>query len=172
MKFEDMAQTHTLALLPCISDGIPVFELRQFLPSQIRAISPFVDQLMHFMAKSRSMVGSEIGYFERLDIAIALHEALANAIVHGNQEDPHKRVYVVCRWTPDGEVSITVQDEGRGFDSNAVPDPTSPENRQVNHGRGIYLMKTLMDEVHFERGGALVHMRKQPAGTAAGRKTG
>jgi Histidine kinase-like ATPase domain len=64
--------------------------------------------------------------------------------------------------TTDGEVSITVQDEGRGFDSNAVPDPTSPENRLVELGRGIYLMKTLMDEVRFENGGALVYTRKKP----------
>jgi serine/threonine-protein kinase RsbW len=45
-----------------------------------------------------------------------------------------------------------VQDEGQGFDSNAVPDPITPENRLVNHGRGIYLMTALMDEVRFEQG--------------------
>jgi len=60
----------------------------------------------------------------------------------------------------DGEVSITVRDEGRGFDSNAVPDPTFLENLLFTNGRGIYLMKTLMDEVAFEEGGAVVRMRK------------
>jgi len=95
-----------------------------------------------------------------LDTEIALREALANAIVHGNQEILHKRVYVTCRCTTDGEVSITVEDEGQGFDSEAVLDPTAPENRLLTYGRGIYLMKTLMDEVRFERGGAVVHMRK------------
>jgi anti-sigma regulatory factor (Ser/Thr protein kinase) len=64
----------------------------------------------------------------------------------------------------DGEVSITVRDEGRGFDSNAVPDPTSRENLLFTHGRGIYLMKTLMDEVSFEEGGSVVRMRKNSNG--------
>ncbi|QNI34246.1 ATP-binding protein [Alloacidobacterium dinghuense] len=172
-ELEEMTQTHTLSLLPCISHGVFFVELRQSFPSQVQAISPFVERLIHFIAKARSLVGSEIGYFDRLDIGIALHEALANAIVHGNQEDPDRRVYIVCRCTTGGEVSITVQDEGRGFDSKVVPDPTTPENRLVKHGRGIYLMKMLMDEVRFERGGALVYMRKKPrAGTAGERKAG
>lgn len=173
MEFKDMAQTHTLSLLPCISHGIFFVELRQSFSSQIQAISPFVERLMHFIAKARSLVGSEIGYFDRLDIGIALHEALANAIVHGNREDPDKCVYVVCRCTTGGELSITVQDEGRGFDSNRVPDPTAPENQLVKHGRGIYLMKMLMDEVRFENGGALVYLRKRSnAGLTAEKKAG
>jgi anti-sigma regulatory factor (Ser/Thr protein kinase) len=61
----------------------------------------------------------------------------------------------------------------QGFDSNEVPDPTTPENRLVKHGRGINLMRTLMDEVRFEQGGALVYMRKKPnAGSDAERKAG
>jgi serine/threonine-protein kinase RsbW len=60
-----------------------------------------------------------------------------------------------------GEVSISVRDEGRGFNPNQVPDPTAPENRLFTHGRGIYLMKNLMDEVSFEDNGAVVRMRKR-----------
>jgi len=56
---------------------------------------------------------------------------------------------------------ITVQGEGRGFDRNKVPDPTKPENRLLTHGRGIYLMTTLTDEVSYEDSGAVVHMRKK-----------
>ena len=134
--------------------SVPFVELRQSLPSQIAIISPFVDQLMHFIARFRNPDGSE------LDLETALHEALANAIVHGNREDPRKLVWVVCRCTTDGEVSLMVQDEGQGFDTATVLDPTTPENRLLPHGRGIYLMKTLMDEVCFEQGGALVFMRK------------
>jgi serine/threonine-protein kinase RsbW len=93
------------------------------------------------------------------------------SIVHGNQENPRKLVCVACRCTTDGEVSLTVQDEGQGFDTAAVLDPTSPENRLLAHGRGIYLMKTLMDEVCFEEGGAVVHMHKASnARPRAGRK--
>jgi serine/threonine-protein kinase RsbW len=134
--------------------SVPFVELRQSLPSQIAIISPFVDQLMHFIARFRTPDGSEVS------IETALHEALANAIVHGNHEDPRKRVCVACRCTTDGEVSLTVQDEGQGFDTAAVLDPTAPENRLLQHGRGIYLMKTLMDDVCFEQGGAVVHMHK------------
>ncbi|HEY4049236.1 MAG TPA: ATP-binding protein, partial [Acidobacteriaceae bacterium] len=139
-----MIHKQALSLSPQTFQSVPFVELRQSLPSQVTLIPPFVDQLMRFIAKCRNKEDSE------LEIETALREALANAILHGNQEDPHKRVYVTCRCTTDGEVSITVQDEGQGFDSNAVPDPTTPENRLVKHGRGIYLMKTLMDEVRFE----------------------
>ena len=134
--------------------SVPFVELRQSLPSQIAVISPFVHQLMYFIARFRTPDGSE------LNIETALHEALANAIVHGNQEDPRKLVCIACRCTTDGEVSLAVQDEGQGFDTAAVLDPTTPENRLLSHGRGIYLMKTLMDDVCFEQGGAVVHMRK------------
>jgi serine/threonine-protein kinase RsbW len=109
---------------------------------------------MRFIARFRNPDGSEV------DIETALHEALANAIVHGNQEDPRKLACVVCRCTTDGEVSLTVQDEGQGFDTAAVLDPTTPENRLVPHGRGIYLMKTSMDEVRFGQGGRVVYMHK------------
>ena len=162
-----MTHKQAISLTPQTFRSVPFVELRQSLPSQVALISPFVDQLMHFIAKCRNKEDRE------LDIEMALREALANAIVHGNQEDPHKRVHVTCRCTTDGEVSMTVQDEGQGFDSNAVPDPTTPENRLVKHGRGIYLMKTLMDEVCFERGGAVVSMRKKPnAGSAGERRAG
>ena len=83
-----MAQTHTLTLLPCTSDDVSFVEVRQSFPSQIHAISPFVDQLMSFITKPRNKNGSET------DIEMALIEALENAVVHGNCEDPHKRVYV------------------------------------------------------------------------------
>jgi serine/threonine-protein kinase RsbW len=61
----------------------------------------------------------------------------------------------------DGEVLVTVEDEGSGFRSDVVPDPTSPDNLLRTHGRGLYLMRTLMDEVNFEQGGSVVHMRKR-----------
>jgi serine/threonine-protein kinase RsbW len=93
------------------------------------------------------------------DVEIALREALANAIIHGNHENPGKHVRVRCRCEP-SEISIAVKDEGRGFDINKIADPTAPENTGFVHGRGIYLMKMLMDEVRFEEGGVAVHMRK------------
>jgi serine/threonine-protein kinase RsbW len=161
-----MANAQAFSLTPQAFRSVPFVELRQCLPSQIAIISPFIDQLMHFIARFRTPDGSE------LNIETALHEALANAIVHGNQEDPSKLVCVACRCTTDGEVSLTVQDEGQGFDTAAVLDPTTPENRLLPHGRGIYLMKTLMDDVCFEQGGAVVYMHKASnASPSAARKS-
>jgi anti-sigma regulatory factor (Ser/Thr protein kinase) len=104
-----------------------------------------------------------------MDIEMALREALANAAVHGNHEDRRKHVHVRCRCKADGDVSIVVQDGGQGFDPNAIPDLTSPQAIESSHGRGIYLMRSLMDEVHFDRGGAVVHMRKKSGSTGSNR---
>jgi serine/threonine-protein kinase RsbW len=126
-----MVHKQAFSLSPQTLRSLPFVELRQSLPSQVALISAFVDQLMRFIANCRNQEDSV------LEIEIALREALANAIVHGNQEDPHKQIHVACRCATDGEVSITVGDEGQGFDSNAVPDPTTPENLLAKHGRGI-----------------------------------
>ena len=137
----------------------PCIELKRSLPSEVAAISPFVDKLMLLFRKCGCVPEGES------DVEIALREALANAIIHGNHENPGKHVHVRFRCNPD-EVSIAVKDEGQGFDINTITDPTGPENIGSVHGRGIYLMKAVMDEVRFEQGGVVVHMRKS-AGQAA-----
>ena len=164
MESAAMADIQSLALLPRNPHSGPFIELRQSLPSKAAAISPVVDQLMRFILKFRSADGTEA------DIEMALHEALANAVIHGNGENSCKRIYVEGRCYMDGEVSITVRDEGRGFDSSAVPDPTFLENLLLAHGRGIYLIKTLMDEVSFQEGGAVVLMRKRSNAKSAERR--
>ena len=156
-----MVHTQSLSLLPRNAHSSPFIELRQSLPSKVAVISPFVDQLMRFILNFRSADRSET------DIEMALREALANAVIHGNGENSFKRVYVECRCYVNGEVSITVRDEGRGFDWNAIPNPTFRENLLFTHGRGIYLMKTLMDEITFEEGGAVVMMRKNSNANSA-----
>jgi serine/threonine-protein kinase RsbW len=143
-------------------DG-PCVEIELSLPSKVAAISHFVDSLMLLITKCQCARGHE------MDIEIALREALANAAVHGNHEDPRKHVHVRCRCKADEDVSIVVQDEGQGFDPNAVPDPTSAETIESSHGRGIYLMKSLMDEVHFDHSGAVVYMRKKSSSTGSTR---
>src|SRR5216684_4580466 len=137
----------------------PCIELKRSLPSEVAAISPFVDRLMLLFKKCRCVSEGESG------VEIALREALANAIIHGNHENHRKHVHVRCRCKRD-EVSIAVKDEGRGFDINRVGDPTAVENRGSVHGRGIYLMKAFMDEVRFEEGGVVVYMRKRTARAA------
>jgi serine/threonine-protein kinase RsbW len=135
------------------NQGAPCLELERSLPSEVAAISPFVDRLMVLFRKCGCVSQGES------DVEIALREALANAIIHGNHENPRKHVYVRCHCKP-AEVSIAVKDEGRGFELNKIADPTAPENTGAVHGRGIYLMKALMDEVRFEEGGVVVRMRK------------
>jgi serine/threonine-protein kinase RsbW len=136
----------------------PLFHIEQSMRSEVSEISPFVDKLMVFIRKCQCVPGNEF------DVEISLREALANGVIHGNHEDPSKRVYVDLRCVPDKEVSIVVRDQGSGFSGTEIPNPTAAEQLQSMHGRGIYLMKSLMDEVHFERGGTVVHMRKKCAG--------
>ena len=156
----DMAHTKSHSRAANMSPGC----VHRTSSSQVTAISPLVDQLMTFIRNCRKADGSE------LEIETAVREAISNAIIHGNHEDPHKGVHVVCRCNSDGEVLITVRDEGPGFRSDAVPDPTSPENRLSTHGRGIYLMRMLMDEVSFVKGGSVVRMRKKSNAGAAPRR--
>ena len=136
----------------------PHIALECSLPSEVTAISPFVDSLMSLLRNSGCVLEGES------DVEVALREALANAIIHGNREDRRKYVHITCR-CDSNEVSIAVKDEGEGFDVNSVPDPTAPENIGSVHGRGILVMKALMDEVRFEEGGVVVHMRKSAGET-------
>jgi len=138
-------------------DGAPrdvLVEFEYSLLSEVARVSPFVDDVMRSIDIFRMTADIEV------DIEIALREALLNAIIHGNREDPHKHVYVTILCGTEGEVAITIRDEGAGFDSNSVLDPTAPEQVMSAHGRGIYLMRALMDEVSFEEGGTVVYMRK------------
>ena len=84
---------------------------------------------------------------ERLGLAI--REAVANGVQHGNKEIPEKRV-TVSFVLDNEEVSIRIQDEGEGFDLGGLPDPLAPENLFKPRGRGILLMNSFMDEVNFE----------------------
>ena len=131
----------------------PYIALEFSLPSEVTANTPFVDKLT-LLLRNCDCVPEGVS-----DVEIALREALANAIIHGNHEDHRKHVHITCRCEPD-EVSIAVKDEGKGFETNNLPDPTAPENIGSVHGRGIHVMKALMDEVRFEERGAVIHMRK------------
>ncbi len=105
----------------------------------------------------------EIDIDSRQDILVALHESLVNAIVHGNRGDEARSV--VLRLAIDADVlEIRVADEGQGFDPTGVPDPLAPENLAKSSGRGILMMRTVMDGVTFRRlpgGGTEVTMRKR-----------
>jgi serine/threonine-protein kinase RsbW len=125
------------------------------MPTEVRAISPLVDRLMRLIEGSQCVPGKEF------DIELALREALENAVVHGNQEDPERKVHVRCRCQPGKEMSIVVTDQGKGFDFEKTVGNGTTTDPASEHGRGIQLMKAYMDDVYFERGGSEVHMRKR-----------
>ena len=101
-------------------------------------------------------------------IRLALEEALANAVKHGNRYDRAKRITVSAEVDAE-RTAITVVDEGEGFDPGVIPDPTADENLEKPGGRGIMLMRAYMDEVAFNERGNEVRMikrtsRASPAG--------
>ena len=93
------------------------------------------------------------------DIHVAFEEALRNAMVHGNESDPGKKVTIETEVDGDS-VIIAVEDEGPGFKPEDLPDPTQDENLLKEGGRGVYLMKHLMDELRYENDGRKVIMIK------------
>lgn len=96
-------------------------------------------------------------------VGIAVREAVANAIKHGNKLHPEKNVEVELAF--DGEEAIIqIEDSGRGFDPEAVDDPLAPENLLKPNGRGIFYMKNFMDHVEFTfrpEGGTVLTLRKR-----------
>jgi serine/threonine-protein kinase RsbW len=92
-----------------------------------------------------------------LNFRVGVAEALANAMIYGNGSDPDKRVRVEVELSSD-EVALQVYDEGIGFDPAEVPDPTLPENLEGTGGRGIFLIRELMDEVRYNEPGNCVRL--------------
>ena len=100
-------------------------------------------------------------------MGMAVREALNNAIKHGNQMNPDKEVRVTFDLLPQS-LEIRIADQGKGFDTSKLPDPTEPANLLKPSGRGIYYMRTFMDQVDFKSGkktGTEVHLVKHRPGT-------
>jgi serine/threonine-protein kinase RsbW len=87
---------------------------------------------------------------ERFHVAMAAREAAVNAVLHGNEYDPAKRVTASFENTGAALV-ITIADQGKGVDPDTLPDPLAPENLLRGTGRGIFLIRSFMDEVHFRQ---------------------
>jgi serine/threonine-protein kinase RsbW len=137
------------------SDGTNLrFRLTVCVPGHVRSISPLVQGVMVVARETECAAGKEF------EIEMALEEALANAIIHGCGNDASKVVECSVSSSGSGQVTIVVRDPGPGFDPASVPSPLDGENLYSSHGRGIYLITQLMDEVWFERGGTEIHMRK------------
>lgn len=103
-------------------------------------------------------------------LVLAVREAVINAMLHGSDEQPDTRIELEIVIEPE-RVRISVVDEGRGFDPDKVPDPVTSPNLMSQHGRGVFLIRRLMDEVRFdfpEEGGTRLRMTKV-RGTAPSR---
>jgi serine/threonine-protein kinase RsbW len=87
---------------------------------------------------------------QRFHVAMAVREAAVNAVLHGNEYDPSRKIAVALENTGKALV-FTIADEGRGFVPESIPDPLAPENLLRGTGRGIFLIRSLMDEVHFRQ---------------------
>jgi len=87
---------------------------------------------------------------ERFGMAMAVREAAVNAVLHGNEYDPAKQISVSLENTGSSLV-ITISDQGKGLDPDTLPDPLAPENLLRGTGRGIFLIRSFMDEVHFRQ---------------------
>lgn len=92
------------------------------------------------------------------NILVATLEATNNAIVHGNGNDPTKKVHVNIE-NVDKQLLVRIKDQGPGFDHSTVPDPTAPENLEKINGRGIFLMQRLSDDIVFSDEGRIVELK-------------
>ncbi len=132
-----------------------LLNLKLTIPGEVQAIDPVVEKIMWVVNRIGCAVGKEF------EVETALREALANAVVHGCGENPRKQVQFLVSCNPEKGVTIVVRDPGGGFDPKKVPSPVEGDRLYSVHGRGIYLINQLMDDVRFEKGGSEIHMRKE-----------
>jgi serine/threonine-protein kinase RsbW len=117
--------------------------VRMRMPSRRDAVGPTVDRIIEAVGDAG------LDDDQKLDLAVALAEALSNAAVHGNRLRPRSRVIVTIYVTPREQATIEVKDSGGGFDVSGVSDPTHHERILAPSGRGVFLMRRLVDKVEF-----------------------
>jgi len=138
-------------------------KLNMTIPADANAINPVVDGVLEIVRAMKCSPGKEF------EIEMAVREALANAILHGCNNDPTQTIQCIVTCDESAELLVVVRDPGKGFEPARAPDPLSPEHLHSDHGRGIYLINQFMDEVRFEEGGRAIHMvaRSASAETAS-----
>jgi serine/threonine-protein kinase RsbW len=125
------------------------------IPGDPAAIDPLVERVLVLARETGCAEGKEF------EIETALREALANAIRHGAGHDPGRPVQCAVACDKARGMIIIVRDPGPGFDPATIRHPLMGESLYAHHGRGIYLINQLMDEVQFARGGTEIRMRKR-----------
>jgi serine/threonine-protein kinase RsbW len=148
-----------LSMIDRVLGRQPILRVDKVIPSDPKLLDRSVREMIAAL-DSAPCWGAEEADVEMIDLV--LREALANAIVHGNRCDSQKTVSVSIAVNANYDLLLTVKDSGAGFDPNRIPDPTAPENLLAPHGRGIFLMRELMDEVDFTFDhGTEVRMRRR-----------
>jgi len=127
------------------------------LPSDVECIEEAVELVTrHCLAGHRTLKKT------RFRLQVVLSEALSNAIVRGNREERGKWVDVRAELLPDS-IRVSVTDEGTGFDPSSVPEPIHPDQLGEANGRGLYLIRKLVDAVQFnERGNSICMILRRP----------
>lgn len=114
-----------------------------------------MDRLEPFIKELKQWVG--FGDEDSNRIMLTLSEAVNNAIIHGNEENPDKQVIVLSKWDEDNQIlKISVEDEGMGFNPKELPDPLKEENLLNEGGRGVYLIEQYADDIQFSKSGTKV----------------
>lgn len=122
------------------------------IPSEIgnlRLVEKAIDDLSLELDLSDEVYGN---------VLVATMEATNNAIIHGNNSDPNKKVSIKIH-LEEKELKVHIEDQGKGFDHKNVPDPTAPENLEKINGRGIFLMERLSDEILYLDQGRIVELK-------------
>jgi len=127
--------------------------VKNIIPTNSRLLKKISKKLVKLLKKAK--IDEDIIF----DIYVSLEEALRNAMMHGNKLDIRKKIMIETKLESD-IIKISVKDEGDGFNPLKLSDPTLNENLLKENGRGIYLIKNLMDEVFFENAGRKVVMTK------------
>lgn len=128
------------------------------MQSRRSAVAPTVDRVLE------AIKDSDLGPGRCHDLAVAVSEALSNAAVHGNRLHADSSVRVTVEVTPGAQVVVEVADSGQGFDVDALADPTHPSHILDPAGRGVFLMRRLVDRVEYNETGNHVRltMRRRP----------
>lgn len=132
-----------------------ILKLSVTLAADKQTIDPVVQGIMQLVRQMRCADGKDGA------VEVALTEALANAIVHGAKDDPSQAIECDVACDESRGILIVVRDPGQGFDPAAIPSPVMGENVFRHHGRGIYLINQLMDEVKFLKNGTEIRMVKR-----------
>ncbi|HKC13089.1 MAG TPA: ATP-binding protein [Vicinamibacteria bacterium] len=145
--------SRTLAPRRRAQGATPSRLLRRFrMPSRRTAIAPAVERIV------KAVKGAGLSHDQRLDLAVALAEALSNAAVHGNRLRPASQVGITVRVTPRRQAVVEIKDSGHGFDLQHVSDPTDPSHILRPAGRGVFLMHRLVDQVEYDPPGNRVRL--------------